>query len=174
LRAAQELSVPLKESEVDLNVLLDSMLRKIFLQWPLIDLTSQVESGLQRVRAIRKELLQAIWNIVSNAVEAMAETGNLVIKAEDFVGENQKHWVIIRVEDSGGGISPEQLKVLFRPYQSTKAAGRGYGLWRAKHVIEKIGGRIEVESRVGVGTTFTIRLPAAVSSAILTTQEVQP
>jgi signal transduction histidine kinase len=68
---------------------------------------------------------------------------------------------VIRVRDTGAGITPENLKKIFEPFFTTKAVGSGTGL--GLHVAYKIvaahGGRIEVQSRIGEGTEFTVRIP---------------
>ena len=69
-------------------------------------------------------------------------------------------WVKIAVRDTGVGIPKEYLPQIFTIFFSTKGEGRGYGLWRAKAVIENANGTIEAESEEGIGSVFTILLPA--------------
>ena len=69
-------------------------------------------------------------------------------------------WANCAVTDTGGGMSPEFMKrELFVPFRSTKKGGWGIGLYQAKGIVEAHGGRIEVTSAAGCGTTFTVRLP---------------
>jgi two-component system NtrC family sensor kinase len=64
------------------------------------------------------------------------------------------------VKDEGTGILPENLEKIFTAVHSTKGANRGYGLWRSRNIIEeKLGGKIKVESKIGVGSKFIISLP---------------
>jgi len=93
---------------------------------------------------------------VRNAQEATPDEGRvrLTLYTEDA-------WAVILVEDNGSGIDEEFLRRrLFRPFQTTKGnAGMGIGLYEARDQILRMGGRIDVQSRVGEGTLFTLRLP---------------
>ena len=62
--------------------------------------------------------------------------------------------------DSGGGIAPDVLPHVFEPFYSTKPEGLGLGLFISRNIVKQHGGQIEVDSRVGEGTTFTVWLPA--------------
>ncbi len=96
-------------------------------------------------------------NLVQNAAEAMAERGgHVTVRASAFPAEG----VVIEVEDDGPGIPPEHLGKLFEPFFTTKFAGTGLGLAISKTLVEQHGGRIEVSSEGGRGTTFLIFLPA--------------
>ena len=70
-------------------------------------------------------------------------------------------WAVIRIADTGNGIAPEHLSRIFEPFFTTKEAGKGTGLGLSISfdIIKQHGGDLSVESTVGVGTTFTIRLP---------------
>jgi two-component system NtrC family sensor kinase len=83
----------------------------------------------------------------------------LIIKA----GRGENGEVEISVEDNGGGISPENLKKIFTPFFTTKPVGKGTGLGLSVcyGLIDNMGGVMEVTSEKGVGTAFTIRLPAS-------------
>lgn len=96
---------------------------------------------------------QAIGNIINNAVESMPEGGTLAIAAE-----SAKDYVIT-ISDTGEGIAAEHLKKIFLPFFTTKEKGIGMGLALAHKIITSHGGRIEVESAEGKGTTFRIILP---------------
>lgn len=73
-----------------------------------------------------------------------------------------KNMVEIAVKDTGTGVSPENMKRLFEPLFTTKLTGIGLGLAVSKRLVEANNGRIEVESKVGKGTTFTLIFPAHV------------
>jgi PAS domain S-box-containing protein len=94
---------------------------------------------------------QAFLNIITNAIQAMPKGGKLTIA----VKENE---IYIAFTDTGTGISKENVPSLFEPLFTTKPSGIGLGLTMVKDVVDKHGGRIEVESEVGVGTTFKIIL----------------
>ena len=74
-------------------------------------------------------------------------------------------WVEIVFRDTGRGISPEGLKRLFDPFFTTRPSGTGLGLVIARKILESMGGTIEVESRIDVGSTFRIRLRRAKAAA---------
>ena len=74
---------------------------------------------------------------------------------------DEASWVRIEVTDTGPGIRKEDLDRLFEPFFTTKAAGSGLGLAIISGVVERHGGRVDVDTRLGVGTTFSVRLPAA-------------
>jgi PAS domain S-box-containing protein len=96
---------------------------------------------------------QAISNLIQNAVESMPEGGTLSIQARD--GKNFS----VVVSDTGGGIPKEAIKKVFLPFFTTKDKGVGLGLALVHKIILSHGGRIEVSSNVGEGTTFTVILP---------------
>jgi signal transduction histidine kinase len=106
----------------------------------------------------RGELVDVVLNLVVNAVQARDEARANTISIELF-RENQS--AVIRVSDAGKGIVPSHLKRLFEPFFTTKAPGEGTGLGLslARKIILAHGGSIDVASELGVGTTFTVRLP---------------
>jgi signal transduction histidine kinase len=73
--------------------------------------------------------------------------------------EGETHRVLITVEDNGPGIPADKLKDVFRPFYTTKAEGTGLGLYITQQLVEKIKGRIRVESELDEGTTFSVSLP---------------
>lgn len=97
---------------------------------------------------------RVLTNLVTNAVQAMPKGGKLSIRAE----EKDKD-VLVSVEDTGVGISEENIGKIFQPLFTTKAKGQGLGLAVCKRLVEAHGGSITVESQVGRGSTFTIRIP---------------
>ncbi len=101
-------------------------------------------------------LQRLIQNLVTNALEALNGEGEVTVKTYQ-----ESEWVALSVSDTGCGIPEEFLrKSLFTPFRSTKSGGWGIGLFQAKGVVEAHGGTIEVESKVGKGTTFSIKLPS--------------
>jgi signal transduction histidine kinase len=101
-----------------------------------------------------QHLEQAFAALVSNAVDACPAGGRLTVSTRRTDGG-----IGIVVKDSGGGMPPEVLQKAFQPYFTTKPTGVGLGLVMARRMIEAHGGRIEIASAAGVGTTVTIRLP---------------
>ena len=100
-------------------------------------------------------LKRVLFNLVTNAIQAMPEGGELTIKAQTT---NQKR-VEISVEDTGTGISEEIKPKLFTPLFTTKSKGQGFGLAVCKRVLEGMSGTISFESQAGKGTKFIISLP---------------
>ena len=102
----------------------------------------------------RNQIKQAFFNIIRNAMQAMANGGLLKIA----VTCNDR-FVIVSFTDTGPGIPPENLGSLFEPYFTTKAEGTGLGLMIVQRIVRDHGGEIEVRSEPNKGTTFTLFLP---------------
>ena len=100
-----------------------------------------------------RQIGQVIVNLIKNTYQAMPEGGKLTIQAKAKGKE-----LFLSVKDTGG-ISKDKMKKLFEPLFTTKERGIGLGLVVSKNLVEAIGGRIEVESKEGEGTTFTVVLP---------------
>jgi two-component system sensor histidine kinase HydH len=99
---------------------------------------------------------QVLLNLYLNAIEAMEPGGKLQIEIFDHDENSQLN---IRVADSGKGIAEKDLPKIFDPYFTTKSSGTGLGLAIAHNIVEAMGGTIEVKSKAGKGTAFTLRLP---------------
>ena len=114
----------------------------------------------------RGELVNVVLNLVANAIQARdpERPNNISIALR-----RERASAVIRVSDTGKGIAPAHVKRLFEPFFTTKAPGEGTGLGLSlsRNIVLAHGGAIDVESELGVGATFTVRLPAfeAVSSA---------
>ncbi len=93
-------------------------------------------------------------NLITNALQAINNSGEITISA-GIVQEK----IVIKIHDNGPGISNEIIPQIFEPLFTTKQTGTGLGLTSCKTIIEQHGGRIDVESAVGKGTTFTITIP---------------
>jgi len=122
-----------------------------------VTIAVDVDPELPEFDCDRGKLQQILLNLVNNAFQAVADNGYVGIKADSPDAEHLR----IRVRDDGCGIRPEDQKRIFEPFYSTKcgAGGTGLGLSITYGLVRKLGGRIEVDSRVGQGTTFTITLP---------------
>jgi signal transduction histidine kinase len=110
------------------------------------------------IHADRSRMQQVFLNLVRNAVEAQPGGGEVLLAAR-WLREPRE--VEIRIEDRGGGITPEQLPRIFDPFFTTKEAGRGIGLglFVVHEIVSEHGGTIVADSTPGQGTAFTIRLP---------------
>ena len=100
------------------------------------------------------QIQQVLVNLIKNAMQAMTKSGTLTLQT----GEGSDG-VWIGVADTGGGIPQEQINHLFEPFFTTKKKGTGLGLMIVQRIVRTHGGRIELESHVGRGTTFRIWLP---------------
>jgi signal transduction histidine kinase len=100
------------------------------------------------------QMEQVLVNLVKNAMQAMTKGGTLTLQT----GEGSEG-VWLSVADNGGGIPQEQINRIFEPFFTTKKKGSGLGLMIVQRIIRAHGGRIELESHVGRGTTFRIWLP---------------
>ncbi|WP_300649878.1 PAS domain-containing sensor histidine kinase, partial [Hydrogenophaga sp.] len=119
--------------------------------------------GTRRVGCNRQELQQVIINLLINAIQAMPQGGVLKLVTEDWVpdGPHGVHagGTLLRVEDSGHGLTAEARERLFRPFFTTKNDGNGLGLWISQGLVERYGGSISAANRDdGLGAVFTVRL----------------
>ena len=115
------------------------------------NLTDAPVTGMLDEASIRGATL----NLMLNAVQAMSTGGRLTISTGQ---DNGDLWMTIR--DTGAGMTPDQIKHLFEPFNTTKSRGLGLGMPYAQKVIQQHGGHIAVESRPGTGTQVKIELPA--------------
>jgi len=99
-------------------------------------------------------LKQAILNLFINAQQAMSDGGDLIIRTD-----MQKEDAVIQISDTGTGIAPVKLPNIFDAYYSSRPQGRGLGLPTTKKIVEEHNGTIAVNSELGKGTSFTIKLP---------------
>jgi two-component system NtrC family sensor kinase len=106
---------------------------------------------------VANQLKQVFLNIIINAVEAMPTGGDLYVAT----GWDEQHGELsVSFTDTGEGIPISDLDSVFDPFYTTKSKGTGLGLSISHGIIERHGGRIEVESQVGSGSTFTVSLPS--------------
>jgi two-component system, NtrC family, sensor kinase len=122
-----------------------------------VTVTTQLASGLPLVAADEAQLRQALLNLFRNAADAMGSGGG----ALRVTTRRADGGVEVRVADNGPGIASEHLPHIFEPFFSTKEGGTGLGLALTQQIIAEHGGRIDVASGAGEGTTFVMTLPAA-------------
>ena len=140
----------------DLHKCIDSTLNVI---WNEVKFKAEVEKKygvIPEVECVVSQLNQVFLNLMVNAAHAIPERGIITLSSGV-----ENDWVWIAVADNGVGIAPENLKRIFDPFFTTKPVGKGTGLGLSVsyNAIAKHGGRIEVESEVGKGTTFRVYLP---------------
>ncbi len=101
------------------------------------------------------KIKQAIFNIVKNAIESISGRGSIALSVE----QEGKEWAKVKISDTGGGLSLEEMEQIFNPDYTTKEKGLGLGLALAHEIIQGHSGEIRVMSEPGTGTTFEILLP---------------
>jgi two-component system, NtrC family, sensor kinase len=107
-----------------------------------------------------KQLAQVFLNLFLNAIEAMPDGGALAISSTVKTNqESGQEYLQVIVKDTGYGVRPENLPYLFDPFFTTKANGTGLGLSIVYSIVQKHNGRIEVESKLGEGSSFILSLP---------------
>lgn len=134
-----------------------------------IEIKCYVPSDLPPACLDVNQFKQALLNLMLNAAQAMPGGGELTITAH-LCPEAERPTIELCLIDTGQGMAPEVAAKVFQPFFSTKPGGSGLGLPIVRKIIEAHGGRIEVQSEVGKGTKFTLRLPAAVGVSLATAE----
>ena len=138
-----------------------------------VELETSLEAGLLNIMAPPVHVFKTIMNLISNAAEAIIESGNITIKTEcryldrgiaayDHVREGD--YVILTVSDNGKGVPTEDIEKIFEPFYTKKKMGRsgtGLGLAVVWGVVKDLNGYIDVKSSAGLGTTFTLYFPVS-------------
>ncbi len=152
---------------VDLRCLTDGvtdLMRPLANEKGLV-LRNDVAMDFSSVQADEGRVQQILYNLVGNAIK-FTETGSVVIS-----GSVEGDMVALRVTDTGRGISPDEITAVFEPFHQVEGsaqrqqAGTGLGLALARHLAELHGGRLSVESTLGVGSTFVLMLPRSETRA---------
>jgi signal transduction histidine kinase len=119
-----------------------------------VDVRVAVEPGLPRFPFDRDQLIQVVWNLALNGVEAMHGRGRLSLE-----GARHNSAVALAVTDTGHGIPADRRSRVFEPFYSGKPNGTGLGLTIAERIVAAHGGRIEIDSEPGRGTRVTLLFP---------------
>jgi two-component system NtrC family sensor kinase len=115
-----------------------------------------IPEDLPPVASDRGQLQQVFLNIINNAIEELDSGGQIDISLQ----ETDNAMVAVTIADNGRGIAEEDLKNIFEPFFTTKMEyGTGLGLSITYGIVDKLGGSIDVQSSVGQGTSFTVKLP---------------
>jgi two-component system sensor histidine kinase HydH len=120
-----------------------------------IRIETRIDDALCPVRVDPDRFAQCLLNLHLNAIEAMENGGTLTVCCRS----NRGRYLDIEVADTGPGIAPEQREQIFDPYFTTKPKGTGLGLAIVHKIVEAHGGRLTVDSTLGRGSRFTLRLP---------------
>jgi PAS domain S-box-containing protein len=137
----------------DLEILINELLAKNRLP-ENVTLSVKVEDEARKVFADASYINRIVYNLVTNAVQAMPRGGKLTIRAYKEADKT-----VVAVMDTGVGIAEAVKGKLFTPMFTTKSKGQGFGLAVIKRMTEALGGTVAFESQEGKGTTFLIRLP---------------
>jgi len=146
----------LQLATVDLNELVGDM---IDFYWPqahshALTMRHSLTGEPLMARVDAGALKQVLLNLFINAQQAMDKAGELIVRTSQ-----RGHRGVLEISDTAGGIAPETLPSIFRPYYSSRSGGTGLGLATAKKIVEAHHGTISVHSELGKGTSFTIELP---------------
>ncbi len=120
------------------------------------------------VKANTDSLSQIVMNLVLNARDAMPDGGDVIVSVESAKDQDDRDIVVLKVTDTGQGMPSSVMEKIFDPFFTTKEQGKGTGLGLSMvyGLIQQLGGSIDVESEVGVGTCFTIHLPMTETAAL--------
>jgi signal transduction histidine kinase len=145
--------------EIDLNRFVRNMADFIALQCTEqgISVTLNLDERLGNVLLDTRRMEQVLFNLLLNAIEAMPHGGKITISTQR---EEETGFTKIEIEDTGKGIPEGMLDTIFEPFVTTKEDGTGLGLAIVRRIIKEHQGQISVESSIGKGTKFTIRIPS--------------
>jgi two-component system NtrC family sensor kinase len=124
-----------------------------------IEIRVDLSSDLPIIASDQAQLQQVFLNLISNAIDAIGKDGLIIVKSLRSGDEIQ-----VSVADNGPGIPEDLQRKVFDPFFTTKASGKGtgLGLWISYSIVEKMGGTITVNSKVGGGSLFTVKIPIVV------------
>ena len=161
-------TAPMNVQSTDLHAVIDRCLLLVRpqLEQGGIEVQLKLAEDLPLVPCDPAQIEQVLLILIMNAKDAMPRGGNLWIETRR---SNAEPAIEIQVRDDGAGIAPDVLPHIFEPFMTTKESGHGVGLGLAisRGIVERHKGRIEVESELGRGTTFTITLPSQAADAAL-------
>jgi signal transduction histidine kinase len=154
LRAARPAPVHLELEPI--NPVVEETLRFMGAEIEAAGVTAEASlaHGLPRLWLDHDQMKQVLINLIKNALHAMTAGAKLTVTTERIEDS-----VVISVRDTGKGIPADEIGRIFDPYQSQRTGGMGLGLMIVRRIVQQHGGAIEVDSVVGRGTVFRIRLP---------------
>jgi two-component system, NtrC family, sensor kinase len=150
-----------RTEDVDINQVIDQTISLLenYARTSNIDIQTHLAADLPIIASDQAQLQQVFLNLVSNAIDAIANGGAIEVSTRQLDGN-----IYVNIKDDGPGMTPEMQKKIFEPFFTTKSGGKGTGLGLSVSLglVEKMGGTITVESKVGEGCTFTVKLPIVV------------
>jgi two-component system NtrC family sensor kinase len=147
---------PLRVEEVSFETLIDQTLRLLKNEFKMhrIKIVKEIQEPFPILLLDKNGLQQVLIHLLLNSTQAMPDGGQLKI-----ILKRVKNEVQIDIVDTGVGISSKNLSLIFNPFFTTKKSGAGLGLSISYDILQKQGGRIEVQSTEGQGSTFSLRIP---------------
>jgi signal transduction histidine kinase len=162
IRNLQEFNRPSsgKKSLLDVHKTLDSvlLLNKSDFRGKRISVELDYAERLPQIEAVPDQIKQVFLNLLTNAADACMQSGGVITVSTRLEGEKK---VAVEIKDTGFGIKPAEMELIFQPFYTTKSEikGTGLGLSISYGIIKKHGGEINVVSQPGEGSTFTVILP---------------
>jgi signal transduction histidine kinase len=143
---------------VDVNQLIQEMVPMLEAQAAprSVEIVTQLAEDLPCIHFSKSHLERIVWNLVTNAIEAMWNKGGRVLISTQ---QTEGSGAILTIRDNGPGIPQEQLSQVQEPFFTTKAAGTGLGLSLCRSMAWQYGGSLKIESTPGEGTTIAVTLP---------------
>ncbi|MCL4473842.1 MAG: ATP-binding protein [Actinobacteria bacterium] len=155
----------LKKRKTSIREVMDDTLSLLRKQADLINVkvVLDYEDDVPKVNVDVNQMKQVFINILNNALHSMERGGQLTVSIRAAKPDGKQPWVEVAFQDTGSGIPPEKLELVFNPFYTSKDVGEGTGLGLSvsQRIVEEHGGVIEVVSKLGKGSTFTVKLPTA-------------
>lgn len=143
---------------MELGIVVETYAQEMHKQCSCRGITLRLDglASLGQVNLHQNAFRRVLINLIQNAIDAMPQGGELIL-----CGRQAGSWACLRVQDTGEGMSADQLSQLFVPFHTTKSEGTGLGLYVVREILAAHGGAITVTSTPGTGTTCLVRLPLA-------------
>ena len=155
----------LRKRKTSIREVMDDTLTLLRKQADLINVkvVLDYDEDVPQVYVDINQMKQVFINILNNALHAMQGGGTLTVSIRAAKPDGKRPWVEVAFQDTGIGIPPEKLDLVFNPFYTSKQAGEGTGLGLSvsQRIVEEHGGVIDVVSEAGKGSTFTVKLPTA-------------
>ena len=126
-----------------------------------VEVRERLEPGLPPVLLDEAQIKQVFLNLGINAIQAMPHGGKLFFQSKILKRDGILPGICVNISDTGAGMSAEEQKHIFEPFYSSKEGGMGLGLAIVQHIVQEHRGNIDLRSRPGKGTTFSVILPQA-------------
>jgi signal transduction histidine kinase len=128
-----------------------------------VEITRDFGENLPAVAIDREQMKQVFMNLILNGIQAMRDGGSIIVSTRRYSKDSTEPGVFVQVEirDNGAGIPEEHLEHIFDPFFTSKDEGSGLGLSISHQIVQEHAGHLEVQSKLGVGTSFFVNLPTA-------------